>query len=165
MKKMMLATAAAVALVTGAATWQPAEAQTRYVRHHHGYHHSGWVWSNPVAIGAGAIVGTAAALATAPLWAATGAPFHGYNYAYAPGYYDDGYGYGYGYGAPIYAAAPVVYTTRVAPRRVVYTQRVAPRRVVYTNRTVAPRRAVSRTVVRADRPIRAERRAVRTVRY
>ena len=88
MKKIMLATAAAAALLTGAATWQPAEAQVRYVtRHHHGYYGGGWGWNNPVAFGAGAIVGTAAALATAPLWAATGGYGYGYDYGYAPAYY------------------------------------------------------------------------------
>ena len=148
MKKIMLATAAAAALVTGAATFQPAEAQvrygTRYHHYHHGYH-GGWGY-NPIGWGAGAVIGTAAALATAPLWAASG-PYYGYDYGYYPAY-----GYGYGYADPIYAPAPVVYRTGVAPRR-----------VVYRTRYVAPRRTVTRTVVRADRPVRAER--VRPIRY
>lgn len=163
MKKIMLATAAAAALLTGAASWQPAQAQ---VRHYHnggyyggGYYGGGWGWNNPVAFGAGAIVGTAAAIATAPLWAATNG--YGYGYDYAPAYYPAGYGYGYGYAEPVYAPAPVVYRTRVAPRRIVYTQRVAPRRVIYTNRVVAPRR-----VIRANqRVIVRDRHAVRTIRY
>lgn len=160
MKKIVLATAAAAAVLTGAAAWQPADAQTRYARHH-----DGWVWNNPVAIGAGAIVGTAAALATAPLWAVAGGPYYGYDYAYAPGYYP-AYGYGYGYAPPVYAPAPVVYTTRVAPRRVVYrTRTVAPRRVVRSPRVVAPRRAVTRTVIHADRRAPVQRGGLRTVRY
>src|SRR5512137_2000365 len=125
MKKIMLATAAAAALLTGAASWQPAEAQVRYASgYNHGYYGGGWGWNNPVAVGAGAIVGTAAAIATAPLWAATG------------GY---GYGYDYGYAPAIYASGPVVYRTRIAPRR-----------VVYRTRYVEPRRIVHRGVIRAD---------------
>src|SRR5512137_1352385 len=120
MKKIMLATAAAAALLTGAASWQPAEAQVRYASgYNHGYYGGGWGWNNPVAFGAGAIVGTAAAIATAPLWAATGGYGYGYDYGYAPVYYP-AYVYDYGYAQPIYASGPVVYRTRIAPRRVVY---------------------------------------------
>ncbi|MFN3890451.1 MAG: hypothetical protein ACK4MV_08645 [Beijerinckiaceae bacterium] len=153
MKKITLATAAAAALMTSAASWQPAEAQTRYVTRHHTYYSGGWGWNNPVAWGAGAIVGTAAAIATAPLWAVGAAPYYAYDYGYAPAYYP-AYGYSYRYVDPVYAPAPVVYTTRVAPRRVVYRSRV-----------VAPRRTIRHRVIRAERPIRAHRSAVRTVRY
>ncbi|MDB5570201.1 MAG: hypothetical protein JWN93_1384 [Hyphomicrobiales bacterium] len=150
MKRTLLAAGAAALLIAGSVGVQEANAQVRIRSgvHHGGHYHGGggyyrsgywngggWGW------GAGALLGATAALATAPLWAATGGYGYGYGYPYySAGYYPAyDYGYaGYGYGYPAYYdggyyggyAAPVVYTTRVRPRRIVY---AGPRRVIRAN--------------------------------
>jgi hypothetical protein len=147
MKKTLFMALAAGAFVAGSAAYQPADAQTRHARvhaaghHHHlghtyayGYGHS----FNPVALGAGAIIGAATALVTAPLVVAT-VPF-----AYSS----------HGYEAPYYAPAPVVYATPVVHHGPIvqhhlisHTYVTAPRRTM----RVAPPAANPRVVRRAVR--------------
>jgi hypothetical protein len=158
MQRKSLIALSAGALLLCAGTMDSAQAQYRWRMPggpggwNHGWHNAGWGggwrggwgggwrggwgggWNGGWgAFGAGALLGAATSLVTAPLWSG------GYGYGYGggyPGYAADpgyaAYSYpDYGYAAPVaYETVPVVYRQRIVVRRpVVYrTHYVAPRR-------------------------------------